>query len=65
MVDDRFSPRWVGEEGFVSGAESCFGNVGEVGEEIGVAGPAVDGGGGRGGEAIAERGLFRCGGCGG
>ena len=29
----------------MSGAESCFGNVGEVGEEVGVAGPAVDAGG--------------------
>lgn len=67
MVDDRFGPGWVGEEGFVGRAESCFGNVREVGEEVGVAGPAVDDGGRsrRGGEAVAESELFRCGGCGG
>lgn len=71
MVNDRFGPGWVGEEGFVGGAESCFGDVGEVGEEVGVADSAVDGGGrGRKGKAVAESGLFRCGcgrggGCGG
>lgn len=45
MVDDGFGPGWVGEEGFVGGAESCFGDVGEVGEEVGVAGSAIYGGG--------------------
>lgn len=45
MVDDGFGPGWVGEEGFVGGAESCFGDVGEVGEEVGVVGSAIYGGG--------------------
>lgn len=73
MIDDGFGPRWVGQEGFVGGTESSFGDVREVSEEVGVADPAVGDGGRkrrRRGEAITESGLFRCGcgrggGCGG